>query len=414
MKLIKTSRIILLLSIVFVLSVVVPKYYWMMLAEKPKVPTYIYSSLVHDFITMKMINKSINRFDNNGVKVSRRKFEQLAPLYYYRSLMYHGKMPDSINGVKLNIEKIKLNTIFTSIKPEDIQTSMILLAPLIESKPDGPKLDMPKDFFRIADRMEFINCESNSVEERPSKVFTEALTKAGFTFPAKNFWGNPSTMKPYDDGYFILDSADNLFHLVKVHGKPIVYKIKMPEGIKPVFVSVTEMRLREFHAIVVTDKSEVYLISFDNYKFIKLPLTEYNYRTMQLRISGNIFFRTFTLMDNNSEKIIVTNRKYEQIASKQYSWTNKWDTGNGKVFSAFFPFTISLTNGDSTFVDFYFTFAGWIALIGIIGSLVFYFFFNLHKKEEKSNCLFDFVLIAFTGVYGLIAVLLIKDESWKI
>ena len=414
MKLIKTSRIILLLSIVLVLSVVIPKYYWKMFEKKPKVPTYIYSSTVHDFISMNVINKSIHWLDNNGKKIIRREFEQLAPLYYYRTLMYHSLMPDSINGEKVDIEKIKLNTIFTNIKPADIQTSVIQLAPLIESKPDGPKLNMPKDFFRITERMEFINCESNSIEEAPSKLFTKALVKAGFTFPAKNFWGNPSTMKPYDDGYFILDSAGNLFHLLKVHGKPVINKINMPEGVKPVFISITEIRLREFHAIVVTEKSEVYLISFDHYKFIKLPLEEYNYKTMQFRMNGNIFTRTFTLIDNSSESIIVTNRNYEQIAEKKYRWINKWDTNSGKVFNALFPFTISLTSQDSTFVNFYFTYAGWITLIGIIGSLIFYFFYNIRRKEEKSNCFFDFVLIAFTGLYGLIAVLLIKDESWKV
>jgi hypothetical protein len=414
MKLIKTSRVILLLTIVLVLSVVVPKYYWKMFEKKPRVPSYIYSSKIHDFISMNVINKSIHWLDNKGVELPRKKFEQMAPLYYYRTLMYHSSMPDTINGWKVDIEKIKFNTIFTSIKPEDIQTPMIHLAPLLESKPDGPKLNMPKDFFRITDRMEFINCESNSVEEAMSKLFTDALVKAGFTFPAKNFWGNPSTMKPYDDGYFILDSADKLFHMKKVHGKPVVRKINMPNGVTPVFISVTEIRLREFHAIVVTEKSEVYLISFDNYKFIKLPLKEYNYRTMQLRMNGNVFTRTFTLLDDNSENIIVTNRNYEQIAVKKYSWIDKWDTESGEIFNALFPFTISLTNENSTFVNFYFTFAGWITLIGIIGSLIFYFFYNMRKKDEKSNCLFDFVLIAFTGIYGLIAVLLIKDESWKV
>ena len=414
MKIIKFSRVILLLTIVMVFSIAVPKYYWMTFEKRVRPTNFIYSSLKNDFIKMKAIGKRVHWFDNKNREVSRKEFEKLAPLYYYRNLLYHGIMPDSLNGVKLDIDEIKKNTIFFNIKPKDILTSQIQLFPLIESKPDQPKLSMPKDFFRIKERMEFINCESNSVEEKPSLLFTNALKKKGFVFPAQGIWGNPSTMKPYDDGYFVIDSANKLFHIKKVKGEPVVNVKQLPENIHPVYILVTEIRLQEFHAVIITDKSEVYLVSFDNYKLVKLPISDYDYRNTQLRFSGNIFIRTILLSKDSGSEVIVTNRKYKTIATISESTVDKWETGAGTFLKAVAPFALSLRNSHTTFVNFYFKFTGIISLIGIILSLIVYFIIDSKFRTEKKSSAVDYILILFTGVYGLLALLLVPDESWKV
>ncbi len=414
MSLIKISRLVALLSIVLVFSIAIPKYYWMSLEKRTRSTKYIYSSLKHNFITIKSKNKGVIWCDDKGKEISRKEFESLAPLYYYRNLIYHGTMPDSIDGKRINIDDIKINTIFFSIKPQSILTSQIQLFPLMESRPDGPKLLMPKDFFRISERMEFINCETNQIEENLSNLFTNALIKVGFSFPAQQIWGNPSTMKPYDDGYFVLDASNHLFHLKKVKGHPVIHKVNLPSNIQPVYVFVSEMRLKEFHAVLITEKSEVYLISFDKYKLIKLPLEDYDYRTTQLRLNGTILTRTISLSSDKGVKVIVTDRNYKTINVASEMLVDKWETLPGKVLAAISPFSLTLTNSNTTFVNFYFRFAGLISLIGIIFSLIVYFVVDTKIREERKSSPVDYLFIVFTGVYGLIALLLIPDESWKV
>ncbi len=414
MKIIKFSRLVLLLTIVMVLSIIIPKYYWMAFEKRVRPTNFIYSSLKNNFISMNVKNKKMHLYDDKHREVSRREFESLAPLYYYRNLIYHGTMPDSINGFPVNMDEIKKNTIFFNIKSKDILTSQIQLFPLLESKPDGPKLNMPKDFFRIKDRMEFINCEKNKVEEAPTKLFTKALKDNGFVFPAEGIWGNPSTMKPYDDGYFVLDSGNNLFHIKKVKGKPVIHVKKLPSGIKPIYILITEMRLKEFHAVIITEKSEVYLVSFDNYKLIKLPIPEYDYRNTQLRFSGTILTRTILLSKDTLNSVVVTDRNYKPIASISEASVDKWATDAGTILKTVAPFSLALKNSNTTFVDFYFKLTGLLSLVGILLSLIVYFIIDTKFREERKSTKTDYLIILFTGVYGLIALLLVPDESWKI
>ncbi len=410
----KFSRIVLMLVVIFVLSIVIPEYYWMAFEKKHSAPTIIYSSLVHDFLYFKRHNNKVERFDNKGRKIGKKKFERLAPLYFYRTLYYLGVMPDSIGNYKVDYKELKRNSIYTQIKPEMIQTPQIMLFPLIESVPDGPKLEMPDDFFRITKKMEFIDCEQNKIIPELTEKFTRKLKENGFSFPAEKIFGNPSVMKPFDEGYFVLDSKNKLFHIKRVHNNPFVKKVPLPEGVVPVFINVTEMELREFYGILIDEKSDVYLISYDNYKFIKLPVENYDYRTMKFKLQGTVLTRTLTVSSDTSVAVFVTDRNYNLIATRFESWHDKYETTAGKIIRATFPFSLELTSPYATYVDFYFHFSGVLALIGIIFSLIVYIVVQKKKGEEASQCKLDYVIIALTGVYGLIAALLIRDETWKI
>ncbi len=411
---IKFSRIVLILTVIFVLSIVVPKYYWMMFEKNHSTPLIVYSSLLKDFIYSKRDRGTIIRYDNKGKVISKKQFEALAPLYFYRSLFYFGKMPAQIDTYKVTSKSLKLNTIFTQIKPEQISTPQIMLFPLIESKPDGPKLQMPNDFFRITDKMEFLDCETNTIIPDLTNRFTKALKNVGFIFPAKKIFGNPSVMKPYDDGYFVVDSKNQLFHIKRVHNNPYVKKITLPKGVIPIYIAVTEMELREFHALLISADSELYIISFKNYKPIKMPIKNYDYHSMKIRFQGNPLYRVITVISDTSLSLFVTDRKYNFVDEYKETWTSKYETTAGKVLSAVFPFSLQITSAHSNLIDFYFKFNGTISLVGMIISLLIYIFIQRRKGEEATQCKMDYLIVFLTGFYGLIATLLIRDETWKI
>ncbi len=409
----KFSRIVLILTVVFVLSIIIPEYYWMAFEKHHSTPSVIYSAILKDFIKFQRINNKVFRYDNEGKIVNRQKFESLAPLYYYRTLSYLGTMPSEIDTYKVDLKDLRINTIYVQIKPKAIQTPQIKLFPLLESVPNGPKLAMPDDFFRINDKMEFIDCETNTVIPDLSEKFTKALIEHGFAFPAKKMFGNPTVMKPFDEGYFVIDAKDKLFHVKRIHNEPYVAEVPLPKGVVPVFVNVTEMELREFYGLLISETSDVYLISYDNYKLIKLPLKNYNYRYSQFRMQGNPLYRIFTVTNETSIDVIVTDRKYNFIDEYKETWANKYSSAAGKILNAFFPFTLELTSTKSEYVDFYWHFSDFTALIGMLFSLIVYFIVQFRKKEEATKCMLDYVIVFFTGIYGLIATLLIRDETWK-
>ncbi len=410
----KFSRIVFIFTIIFVLSIVIPEYYWMIFEKHHAAPSVIYSSLLKDFIKFERRDNKVFRFDNKGNNILKKKFEELAPLYYYRTLSYLGTMPEKIDTYKVNLRNLKLNSIFFQIKPNEILMPQIQLFPLIEAVPNGPKLDMPNDFFRINDKMEFINCETNEIIPELTEKFTAALIEVGFEFPAKKIFGNPTVMKPFDEGYFILDSKSRLFHVKRVRNNPYVKRIDLPEEIVPAFIQVTEMELREFYALLISEKSDVYLISYDNYKLIKLPVKDFDYRKNRFRFQGNPLYRIITISSATSISVFVTDRNYNLVNEYRETWESKYDRPTGKIFSAVFPFSLDLTDSKTSYVGFYFHFSGWLSIVGAIISLLIYLFVQIKKKEEASRCKFDYVIIAFTGIYGLIAALLIRDETWKI
>jgi len=408
----KLSRYLLVITAIIVVSMVLPYFYSMLFYNSYPVPRVYFSPVSKDFIFTKAGVKDLLRYDRNGKSYTREEFERLTPLFNYRQLLYREEMPDSLNGIKLDIQDVKLNNVFYAIKPYEIFKYTIMLNPLIESAPGRPDLQMPHEFFRIDEKMEFLDCSTNKVKSEMSILFNNALIENGFGFPAKGVFGNPSTRKPFDEGYLVIDSNDKLFHLKRIQNKPFVRKVEIPEGIKIDYIYLRESNLREQYALFVTDENKIFIISYDNYKIIEVPSDGYDRKEMQLVIKGNIFYREIGFVSDKKVKTIVTDRNYKVINTYEETLKTNEDYLVGDISNYLFPFKLSLTNSDNLYVDFYTKFSDFRFLIVSSILAVFYFIFT-RKRENKSQLtqLLDTVIILFTGIYGLLAVVLIKLES---
>ncbi len=406
------SRLILILLIVFVSSIVIPKYYWLIFVKSNKPPLIFYSSVKKDFLIGLSESKRYIRKDTEGNILSRKEFERLTPLFSFRQLIYRGEMPDSLDGIKLDYKDLRTNYIYLNLRPSDIYHYQIDLYPLIESKPDGPELAMPAEFFRIKDKIEFINCETNKINEKLSERFNRALVKAGFSFPAQKYFGNPTTMKSFDDGYFIIDSKGKMFHLKRVHNKPFVKEIPLPEDVQVEYMLVKELDLREFHGILITKDNRAFIVSMNNYKLIPIPIEGYDKTRMQLKLMGNIKCRIFTIIDKDSLMAFVTDRNYKLIDTYKYKWLSNKERVPGKILSVVTPFTLKMTTKDNGFYNFYFSFNGVYAfLFNILLVALTFFLLKKYKGREFKSQILDLVIVLLTGLYGFIGVLLIRDES---
>lgn len=405
----KMSRILLILITIIIFSVYFPKFYWSAISQKNALNSIFYSPVLEDFLIIDFQHDKY--YDANDNVYTREETDKLLPFTYFRLLASKGLLPDSLNGKKIDIEEIRQNAINFRISPADFHQPQIPLYPLFESKPERLKLEIPDEFFRIENRMEFITCKTNEIDETMSKMFTDSLISQGFSFPAKKCFGNPSVRKLNDEGYFIFDANDDLYHIKKVNKKPSCKIIKIPENIKITKIFVKEYQLNEFYAFVITEESKLYLLMYNTYIFLELPVNNYNYAEDILKLSGNIFYRMISIYKKNQQNVYVTNRNYEVIDSYEEKLLNNQERQASLIASYIFPFELKLKSENSKYIDFYFSQLRFSSVyLNILYLLITIFIFN-RKKIKLYDGIVDYLIVFCTGIYGFIAINIFSYEE---
>ena len=411
---VKITRILLLIIAIIVASIYLPYFYWMAFDINIRSPFVMYSAVTDDFMFYRFNKQGTIYVDKQGTEYTRDQFEQLLPLQNYRQLSSSGKMPDSLRGQEIDIRDVRTNNFTYRISPDDFDQPQIMLFPLFESQSGRVRLEMPDEYFRIKDRMEFINADKNEINEEMSLLFTGTLTARGFIFPAKMIFGNPNPRKAFDEGYFVVDASNAVFHLKKVKGKPFCVKTSIPTDINIKSIVTKEFTLREFYGLLFTETNDVYLISYDNYQLIKLPIEEYDSETDQFTLRGNLFFRLISLRSNSYLKAIVTDRDYKVVNTYSETWKTKYEMTRGIVASYLFPFTVQLTADKSKLINLYFQFSSFHFIFGNLFFLVLAIVQLRLKKRTISYNLFELGVVLLTGVYGFIAVNIFEKVGKKI
>ncbi len=409
----RISRILLVFAVILIAAIYIPRYYWKIFDKRTDKPFVLYSVVVNDFLISRAEGRVMAYMDSKGNRYTRSEYEQLLPLFNYRQLISNGTMPDSLNGVKLEISEVRKNNIFIRLKPTKILKPQIPLYPLFESQSGRVQLEMPDAYFRINSRMEFINASTNRLNEELTRMFTDTLIARGFVFPAKLIAGNPTTRKPFDEGYFVVDAENKTFHIKMVKGKPFCRNTHFPRDLQIRSIFVKEMGLREFYAILISEDNNVYLISYDDYRLIHLPLEEYDYTRTNLLFLGNMFIRNFLVINRKGMVTIVTDRNYRLIDTYRESWKSRDERTAGKVAEYLFPFTLNLVSPYSRYVNFYIRYPTFKSLLGILFFVVIALLVLRYKNQPLKQSWMDVLIVLFGGVYGLIAILIFEDIGKK-
>ncbi len=402
-------KIVLTLIVVFVASIYLPEFYWKTFPHRYQLPRVYYSPVMNDILILKQNNGRGLITDREGKRYSMKQFEALVPQTNYSQLMYDGILPDSVNGVEFDIPELRKNFFRVSFRPVKIFIMDLILYPLIESAPPRPSLIYPDEFFTITDKMNVMNASINEENEVFTTLFTNALSENGFDFPPKKLFGNPTTRKAFDEGYFLVDSKDNLFHLKRVKDMPFCKKIDLPVNTKIVCADVVEKPLKEFYGFFVTEDNKLFLISYNDYKIITIPVEEYDYKNSNMNIIGDILYRTISVTNENKISVYVYDRQYNRVAEYKDTVLHLSETTQGIISAYLFPFSLSLVSEKTTFVDFYFKFNGFSFLIvNLIIVLLFILFLYVKKNRVQDNICF-ILLLFIVGIYGIVPVFLIRN-----
>lgn len=399
----KLSRYILVIVTIMVASIALPELYWMAFDKPIKTPYVQYSCIIDDFTIHKHSESSYT--DASGRSYTRSEYESFLPLTYSSQLIKEERFPDSIRGVESDLHKFMMTRSFKRIRPIDFQAPQPALFPLFESESSRANLEFPIDFFRIDWRMEFINAQTNTIDEDKSRMFSAALYQKGFQFPAKTIAGIPTTRKSCDEGYLIIDADEQLYHLKLITGQPFIKRVNLPQGLKFKHISCVDFRDKLYYAYLIADDNSVYILTQDYYELIRWPIEGYIAEEQQLRINGDYFNYNVTLTSNAMQKSYAMDKEFNILDSYEYRWTPKEERTIGKISATIFPFEFSLSDNNSKFIRMYPTWPK--GMLWIFINLLFVaaqLFLIRQRKAKFFNQIFDLVLVAITGIFGFIAI----------
>lgn len=341
---IRYSRLLLYFTIVVLLLWILPWMYNFLTARTNKTPFTLYSSVIDDYAVLQPSDKGVVRKDLGGNVYSESEFDSILPMFYYRQLIADGRLPERMKGVELNPKVIQTENFIFRHSPDESNRPVIGLYPLLESSSGRVDLVMPEDVFHIDnDCIEFIDIKSNCVDEKKSQLFTKALQKKGFIFPARIIAGNPTTRKDYDEGYLLIDKENNLFHMKQVVGRSFVRKIDIPEGIVINHIFLTEFKNRKILAFLTDKQNRLYVLLTKSYRLISLPVTQFDPTRQSISVIGNLFDWTINISDDNGDE-------YYAIDARDYGLLKRMERPNNtislseKIGGYIFPVRLTFTS----------------------------------------------------------------------
>ena len=384
-------------------AISLPKMYWMAFDQPINTPFISYSCEIEDFTIFNVKSKTYN--DAKGNSYTKEEYERLLPLRYHNQLAMDERMPDSIKGVEFDMHTFARARSFERIRPQDFDMPKPKLYPLIESESGRTNLELPEDVFRIDWRVDFINCNTNKVDEDKSRLFSAALFHYGFTFPAKIIAGIPTTRKSQEDGYFITDSENQLFHLKMIKGEPYVRKIEIPKGLVFKHIKCIDHKDRRHYAYLLGEDGGFYMLEQNDYNLVRLPIDGYIAEEQAIRVNSDYFNYEVMIQSEYGIRCFALDKNYNIVDKYEHSWIPNKEKTVGKIASAIFPFTLSLEDDNSLFFKLYTRVPS--GIIWLIINLIFVAIqiVSLKKREQelKKN-LFDIIIISVSGIYGFIAV----------
>ena len=383
---------------VFVLSWIIPSLVELSLDSSSRYPFTYYSSVVNQFCYFDQEDDNVRGRDMSGRTYTDAEFDRVLPMFYYRQLAMENALPDSIQGVPVDLHTIARNNFFFWYKPKDKNTPVIALYPMFESCSGKVDLENPSDMFRLKENIEFIDMATNRVDEQKSARFQQALEKAGFAFPAQWVAGIPTSQKSYDEGYFALDSEGHLFHVKMTNGKPFVKDTKVRDisCMLPM-----EIENRSLYGFLFDTHHTLYYLSTDGYRLVKV-LDDVDPDKDRVSIMANMFYWTVAKTTSDGEHTYALESRSMQRVDSLFrpAPESAWD----KTLPYLFPFTVTFQDSTNSYIyprvsGYYFPSLPLNIVLAVVTLIVY-------RKDRSRGKYLAGIITLCTGIAGFITVCL--------
>ncbi len=380
--------------------------YWLTFEKPIPKPFVMYSCVDNCFmISGTDENGDYYRVNDKGQEFTREEYEQKLPLLNFRQLMISKTLPDTINGVEMDPHLVSGARSSYRFKPRHMKSPKPGLYPMFESESGRAALSMPDDYFRINSRFEFIIAAGNKIDEQKSELFTKAVQEKGFAFPAKMIEGIPTTRKSCDEGYFIVDAVNQVFHVKMIKGQPYVKQVEIPKGLTFKHISCVDFKNKNYYCYLIGNDDKIFIITQDDYDLVRLPVDGFNSDNQEMIIYGDLFNYNIVTLAEDFMKVTVLDDNMDKVDEYLKVWTKRSLRPEGKVFSFLFPAELNLTDKYNSFINFYFhptKSLNWIILHFLL--VITQFIIIKRRKANPQNHFVDFGIVLVTGLFGFFAV----------
>ncbi len=386
----------------------IPSFVRMAVYSPDKYPFVYYSALMHDWGIVDYKNKEMPLSDLRGNKYTSAQFDSLMPFLNYRQLISDGRLPDSICGTAITPPLLRSNSVVFRYSPKERRTPDKGLYVLFESMPKRVGLKMPEDVFRMKDKIEFIDVQTNTVNKEKSVIFAQALEKAGYAFPSQWTVGNPNPRKAYDEGYFSLDAEGRLYHIKMVNNRPFVRNSHLDKEIDIAWFSMYEAFNKRFYGFLFDKQGCVYIIESREGKYvpIQLDIDAINIDCDHVMVMGNMLYWTVSVTTSQGRKYygLETSTLKKVAVHTIDRRPGKWDY----VSKWLFPYYLVFQSPDSDYVYPRIHVTGWYGLgINVLLAL----FVGIVLSGKRNGKIFNIVFVALTGIAGFTALLLMSKNN---
>lgn len=388
-------------------AIALPKLYATVFA-RDIAPTYLFFSPVAKTFLFREHHGDHNFIHGSadGDLYERRDFEQLLPFMYHRNMELWGLLPLDIDGQTFDRDAIRDALQVFELKAREIadRGPDLPVYALFDAAPGRAGLSFPEDVFRLArSRIEFIAVDVNRIDERLTERFTNALRAAGFVFPARLVAGRQTILKPYDAGVFLVDAEGAVFHLRREADEPEVTRTPIPRDLGIRHIKIVENARRDLLGLILTESGGIFLLTMPDYRLVELPTQGYDPDRMDYRLVVNPVNPTATFGIEIVHGIAMT-PDFQPIADYMRAAPDAGTTPEAWFARALFPFVLSLDDAGGPHLRWRIEWSGWPALIGIALSLAAFTAVVRLRRASLRNAIPGGVIVAFTGVFGLIAV----------
>jgi hypothetical protein len=351
--------------------------------------------------------------DEDGTYYSRVEFEKRLPFIYYKNMELWGLLPLRLGGRDFDKQAIQQNRQVLELKSGEIndRRPQTPVWPLLESNPTQARLVFPEDRFRMTDdAMQFVNADDNIVDEALTAMFTAALTEKGFVFPARSVNGKFTILKPFDEGVFIVDDRYRVFHVKRRNGRPVVAETGIAPELKTRHIEISENQRREYYGFLLADDDSLHLLTYDNYRLIRLPLDNYDPNRMDFKLLVNPLYRTAVWSDDTVIRAVAMDADFRIVDRYTHRMSRATVTPMQRVYQVLFPFSLHLEAGGGQFLRLSLRPGGWLSLIGLAVSLAGFALVRRLRQGRLPRAA-ECGLVAVTGLFGWIALSFLGSGS---
>ena len=304
---IKSIKTGIILLAALLLAWLLPWCYAFVFASPSWSPFTLYSCVTHGFASVDFDRENnVAGRDLQGNTYTQQQFDSILPTFYYRQLAAEGRFPSEIEGVAVESRDVERTNFMFRTSPGEINRRRPTVYQLLESMPDRIDLEPATDVFRITgEGIEFVDMETNTIDQKKSAAFTKVLRDKGFSFPARVVSG----------------VADSL-------------------QIGQIFV--TEFADRKSLGFLVDSEKRFYTLGAEDYKLHEIPVGKFGPTRENMMIIGDMFYWTVTIQGAESKRYVAVNARDYSLADeyrpeeKPQAWA--------EYAKYLFPFELSFTS----------------------------------------------------------------------